>query len=57
MQAYSYYAISIYYKIDKKMICAKWSRAIALLLHKEKLGLLESLVFKVLKEQLQYSVT
>jgi hypothetical protein len=57
MQAYSYYAISIYYRIDKKMICAKWSRAIALLLHKEKLGLLESLVFKVLKEQLQYSVT
>jgi hypothetical protein len=31
---------------------AKWSRALALLLHKEELGLLEGLVPKVLKEQL-----
>jgi hypothetical protein len=31
---------------------AKWSRALALLLSKEKLGLLESLVLQVLEEQL-----
>jgi hypothetical protein len=33
---------------------AKWSRALALLLHKEELGLLESLVLKILKERLWY---
>jgi hypothetical protein len=31
-------------------MCAKWSRALALLLHKEKLGLLEDLVLEVLEE-------
>jgi hypothetical protein len=31
---------------------AKWSRALALLLRKKKLGLLESLVWKVLEEWL-----
>jgi hypothetical protein len=36
---------------------AKWSRALALLLHKEKLGLLEGLVMEVLEEQLQHSVS
>jgi hypothetical protein len=36
---------------------AKWSRALALLLRKEKLGLLEGLVLEVLKEQLQHSIT
>jgi hypothetical protein len=36
---------------------AKWSRALALLLRKEKLGLLEGLVLKVLKEWLWHSVT
>jgi hypothetical protein len=36
---------------------AKWSRALALLLCKEELGLLEGLVLKVLEERLQYSVT
>jgi hypothetical protein len=36
---------------------AKWSRALALLLHKEKLELLEGLVLKVLKERLRRSVT
>jgi hypothetical protein len=35
----------------------KWSRALALLLHKEELGLLEGFVLEVLKEQLRYSVT
>jgi hypothetical protein len=34
----------------------KWSRALALLLRKEKLGVLECLVLKVLKEWLRYSV-
>jgi hypothetical protein len=36
---------------------AKWSRALALLLRKEKLGPLEGLVLEVLEEQLQHSVT
>jgi hypothetical protein len=31
---------------------AKWSRALALLLHKEKLGLIEGMVLEVLKERL-----
>jgi hypothetical protein len=36
---------------------AKWLRALALLLRKEKLGLLEGLVLEALKELLQHSVT
>jgi hypothetical protein len=36
---------------------AKWSRALALLLHKEKLGLLKALVLEVLEEWLRHSVT
>jgi hypothetical protein len=36
---------------------AKWSRALALLLRKEELRLLEGLVLKVLEERLWYSVT
>jgi hypothetical protein len=36
---------------------AKWSRALAMLLRKEKLGLLEGLVLEVLKEWLRHSVT
>jgi galactose-1-phosphate uridylyltransferase len=36
---------------------AKWSRALALLLHKEKLGLIEGMVLEVLKERLKHSVT
>jgi hypothetical protein len=35
----------------------KWSRALALLLHKEKLGLLEGLVLEVLKEWLRHRVS
>jgi hypothetical protein len=57
VQAYSYHAISTYYKIDRKIIVAKWSRALALLLHKEKLGLLKSLVLEVLEEWLWHSIT
>jgi hypothetical protein len=36
---------------------AKWSRALALLLRKEKLGLLEALVQEVLEERLWHNVT
>jgi hypothetical protein len=35
----------------------KWSRALALLLRKEELGLLEGLVLEVLEERLWYTVT
>jgi hypothetical protein len=35
----------------------KWSRAVALLLYKEKLGLLEGLVLEVLEERIRHSVT
>jgi hypothetical protein len=35
----------------------KWSRALALLLRKEELGLLEGLVLEVLEGWLRYSVT
>jgi hypothetical protein len=35
----------------------KWSRAHAMLLRKEKLGLLEGLVLEVLEERLWHSVT
>jgi hypothetical protein len=35
----------------------KWSRALTLLLRKEKLGLLEGLVLEVLEERLRHSVT
>jgi hypothetical protein len=35
----------------------KWSRALVLLLRKEKLGLLEGLVLEVLEEWLRHSVT
>jgi hypothetical protein len=46
-----------FYRIDRKVIGAKWSKALALLLHKEERGLLEGLVLEVLEERLQYSVT
>jgi hypothetical protein len=35
---------------------AKWSRALALLLYEEKLGLLEGLVLEVLEERLWCSI-
>jgi hypothetical protein len=46
-----------FYKIDRKVMGAKWSRALAFLLCKEERGLLEGLVMKVLEERLRYSVT
>jgi hypothetical protein len=46
-----------FYRIDRKVMGAKWLRALALLLCKEERGLLEVLVLEVLKERLRYSVT
>jgi hypothetical protein len=46
-----------FYRTDKKVMGATWSRALALLLRKEELGLLKGLVLEVLEEQLRYSVT
>jgi hypothetical protein len=46
-----------FYKIDRKVIGAKWSRALALLLCKEERGLLEGLVLDVLEEWLRHNVT
>jgi hypothetical protein len=46
-----------FYRIDRKVMDAKWSRALALLLCKEEQGLLEGLVLEVLVEWLRYSVT
>jgi hypothetical protein len=46
-----------FYRIDKKVMGAKWSRGLALLLCKEERGLLEGLVLEVLEERLRYSVT
>jgi hypothetical protein len=45
-----------FYRIDMKVMCTKWSRALALLLCKEERGLLEGLVLEVLEERLRYSV-
>jgi hypothetical protein len=46
-----------FYRIDRKVMGTKWSRALALLLCKEERGLREGLVLEVLKERLRYSVT
>jgi hypothetical protein len=46
-----------FYRIDRKVIGAKWSRALALLLCKGERGLLEGLVLEVLEERLQHNVT
>jgi hypothetical protein len=46
-----------FYRIDRKVMGAKWSRALALLLRKKERGLLEGLVLEVLKDRLRYSVT
>jgi hypothetical protein len=46
-----------FYRIDRKVMGAKWSRKLALLLCKEERGLLECLVLEVLEERLWYSVT
>jgi hypothetical protein len=46
-----------FYRIDRKVMGAKWSRALALLLRKEERGLLKGLVLEVFEERLRYSVT
>jgi hypothetical protein len=46
-----------FYRIDRKVMGTKWSRAHALLLCKEERGLLKSLVLEVLEERLRYRVT
>jgi hypothetical protein len=46
-----------FYRIDMKVMGAKWSRALTLLLCKEERGLLEGLVLEVLEEWLRHSVT
>jgi hypothetical protein len=46
-----------FYRIDRKVMGAKWSRALALLHCTEKRGLLEGLVLEVLEERLRYNVT
>jgi hypothetical protein len=46
-----------FYRIDRKVMGTKWSRALALLLCKEERGLLKGLDLEVLKEWLWYSVT
>jgi hypothetical protein len=46
-----------FYRIEREVIVAKWSRALALLLCKEERGFLEGLVLEVLKERLWYNVT
>jgi hypothetical protein len=46
-----------FYRIDRKVLGAKWSRALALLLCKEEHGLLKGLVLEVLEERLWYTVT
>jgi hypothetical protein len=45
-----------FYRIDRKVMDAKWSRALTLLLCKEERGLLKGLVLEVLEERLRYSV-
>jgi hypothetical protein len=46
-----------FYRIDRKVMGAKWLRALVLLLCKEERGLLEGFVLEVLEERLRYSVT
>ncbi len=46
-----------FYRIDRKVMGTKWSRALALLLCKEEWGLLKGLVLEVLEERLWHNVT
>jgi hypothetical protein len=46
-----------FYRIDRKVMSAKWSRALALLLCKEEQELLEDLILEVLEERLRHNVT
>jgi hypothetical protein len=46
-----------FYRIDRKVMGAKWSRALALLLRKGEWRILKSLVLEVLEERLRHNVT
>jgi hypothetical protein len=46
-----------FYRIDRKVMGVKWSRALTLLLFKEERGILKSLVLEVLEERLRHNVT
>jgi hypothetical protein len=46
-----------FYRIDKKVMGAKWSRTLAMLLCKEERGLPKGLVLEVLEKRLWYSIT
>jgi hypothetical protein len=46
-----------FYRIDRKVMGTKWSKALALLLRKEEQGILKSLVLEVLEEWLRHNVT
>jgi hypothetical protein len=46
-----------FYGIDRKVMGAKWSRALVLLLRKEERGLLEGLLLEVFEERLWYNIT
>jgi hypothetical protein len=45
-----------FYRIDRKIMVAKWSRALALLLRKVG-GILKSLVLEVFEERLRHNVS
>jgi hypothetical protein len=46
-----------FYRIDRKVLGAKWSRALAMLPRKEGRGILKSLVLEVPEERLRHNVT
>jgi hypothetical protein len=46
-----------FYRIDRKVMGVKWSRALALLLCKEEQRLLEGLILEVLEERLRQNIT
>jgi hypothetical protein len=46
-----------FYRIDRKVMSAKWSRALALLLRKEDREILKRMVLEVLKERLRHNVS
>jgi hypothetical protein len=46
-----------FYGIDRRVMGAKWSRLLALLLRKEERGILKSLVLEVLEELLRHNIT
>jgi hypothetical protein len=46
-----------FYRIDRKVMGIKWSRALALLLRKQEQGLLKGSVLEVFEERLRYTIT